>query len=384
MDRPLAVPGRLALVAALLASITCLAVWQSADRALANHVRETRVSVMTRNIYLGADLVPAFVASDREEFERRAGDIFRTVRKPDFPSRAKRLAREVRAATPDVIGLQEVALWRRGEDGEKDGDDTPAQIVEYDFLRTLRTELRRQGLNYRTSVSQVEADIEVPTDLGYDVRLSMRDVILTRRGAGIVPTRSRRDRYQDNLTVSTPVGTFTSRRGWVSLDATVRGQPMRFVNTHLESVGAEVRADQARELRASGGPLRTSRPLVVLGDLNSSPIDDSDEGAAYRVLESFGMRDAVQEARGNPIRTCCLSETVDDARFDYDTPIDHVLVRGSGLRGRTASRVGDDPGNRTSDGLWPSDHAGIFARLRVRRAAPVVRRAPAFTGRAGR
>jgi hypothetical protein len=30
-------------------------------------------------------------------------------------------------------------------------------------------------------------------------------------------------------------------------------------------------------------------------------------------------------------------------------------------------RVGDQPGDRTPSGLWPSDHAGVIATLKIRK-----------------
>src|SRR5262249_51238633 len=42
--------------------------------------------------------------------------------------------------------------------------------------------------------------------------------------------------------------------------------------------------------------------------------------------------------------------------------LDLVLYRGK-VHARDADIVGDELGDRTASGLWPSDHAGIVARL---------------------
>ena len=47
----------------------------------------------------------------------------------------------------------------------------------YDFLATLLAEL---GPRYRVASAQIEADIEAPISDGYDVRLTMRDVVRKR------------------------------------------------------------------------------------------------------------------------------------------------------------------------------------------------------------
>ena len=45
---------------------------------------------------------------------------------------------------------------------------------------------------------------------------------------------------------------------------------------------------------------------------------------------------------------------------------DLVLYRGNKIRARTMKRVGVLPSERTSSGMWPSDHAGVVATLALR------------------
>ena len=139
------------------------------------------LKVMTRNIYLGGNIFLPIGAPDRAAFESKTQELWDQIRFTNFPARATLLANEVKKTKPDLIGLQEVAIWRRSPDGVKDGSATPSQQVVYDFLKTLNSELKKKGLKYRTAISQQEADIEAPTQQ-YDVRLTMRDVILVRTG----------------------------------------------------------------------------------------------------------------------------------------------------------------------------------------------------------
>ena len=73
----------------------------------------TTVNVMTRNLYLGADLGAGARSRPRPAaFFEANGGIVRQVEATNFPVRAKGLAKEILENEPDLVGLQEVALWR--------------------------------------------------------------------------------------------------------------------------------------------------------------------------------------------------------------------------------------------------------------------------------
>ena len=70
---------------------------------------------MTRNVYLGADLGPAINASNSNEFVDANGQIVRDVDTEQLPGPGQGAgAGDPAARSPDVVGLQEVALWRYG------------------------------------------------------------------------------------------------------------------------------------------------------------------------------------------------------------------------------------------------------------------------------
>src|SRR3954467_15868890 len=235
------------------------------------------VTVMSRNLYLGADIITAAVAKDRADLQQRASALLGVVQQTNFPVRAKAIAKEIATNKPDLVGLQEVAQWRRTPDGVTN-DTKDATVNVYDFLALLQSELKARGASYRAAVTQTEADFEVPTSQSFDIRLTMRDVILVRTGkrAKVRVRKALKGHYRDNLTVTIPTGPIVSQRGWTAVDATAGGRAFRFVNTHLEAYGGAVRAKQARQLLA--GPLKSRRTQAILvGDLNSAPTDTGDE-----------------------------------------------------------------------------------------------------------
>jgi endonuclease/exonuclease/phosphatase family metal-dependent hydrolase len=356
---------RRALACALTLAVTIV---PAAHAEAAQRKKPVDLNVMTRNIYLGGNIFgPLAAGDDRAEFERLSGVLWAEVQGTDFVgTRAELIAREIERTRPDLVGLQEVAVWRRGPDGVKDGATTPATQVVFDFLRTLRAELRRQNARYGVAVKQQEADIETSIDAGYDVRLTMFDVILVRKRKGLRVTDTRSDNYPTDIDVPTPVGPITSTRGYTAVDVRFKGKRLRFVNTHLEAALDATREAQARELIARGGPLRTNRQLIVVGDFNSDPLGRESSSGAFDVLAGFGLVDTWPRRFGQGF-SCCLerSDARDTSTAGFDHRIDLILAKPR-LRAVRGEVVGDELADRAANGLWPSDHAGVVTRLRLR------------------
>jgi hypothetical protein len=66
---------------------------------------------------------------------------------------------------------------------------------------------------------------------------------------------------------------------------------------------------------------------------------------------------------GGPGLTCCHPEFLTESHELYSR-IDLIVFRGD-ITVASARVVGDQPGDRTPGGLWPSDHAGLSATLRI-------------------
>jgi endonuclease/exonuclease/phosphatase family metal-dependent hydrolase len=330
----------------------------------AAEAKSVKLKAMTRNLYLGTDLIPIAAAPDEATLEQRVQTGYNEVKKNDFPTRAKAIAAEAKRNKPDLIGLQEVALWRTGP---KDGASKPATKVEIDYLKILTKELKRAGLSYQVAKVQQEMNIEAPSASGRDVRLTMRDAILIRKRKGLKVRKTRSKNYKAKAALPTPtLGTINVKRGWVFADLSLNGKRFRFVDTHLESYGDAARLAQAKELIAKGGPTRVGTPVVLTGDLNSdSKGRGGNAAAAYKAVTGFKFRDTWIKANGKAEGlSCCRAADLTDPSDPYDSRIDYVLTRG-----KVATRASKLLGSKLSDrisGLWPSDHAGLVSSLTLK------------------
>jgi endonuclease/exonuclease/phosphatase family metal-dependent hydrolase len=353
------------------------------------------VNVMTRNVYLGADLTAGVQATSLQELVNAAGGILNQVDQNDFRIRARGLAAEIRRESPDLVGLQEVALWRTGPCTESPLPPK-ATTVRYDYLALLLKELNRGKRRYRTVISQPEFDFEIQANtdgnestaapgcpLGSEIngRLTMRDVILARRGN--VKTSSARRASFDTLLQVRPAGVPVNvTRGWTRVDAKVgKSAKFRFVNTHLEAfdnsaanhtnngpdVGnGEVREAQAKELFARGGPAAARLPVILLGDLNSDQKTEVKPGdaLAYKALLGAGF---AERSTSKPL-SCCLDASIltengGGSRANFDHQVDHVMTDAPRRIKLVRSKV---TGLSPVNGFWNADHAGLLSRLRLR------------------
>jgi endonuclease/exonuclease/phosphatase family metal-dependent hydrolase len=351
--------------------------------------KPTDVKVMTRNIYLGADLTPAIEAKGVGAFTEATGEILRQVTANDFPVRAKGLAKEILEKEPDLVGLQEVAEWRTGPPGLESllsGTPPKATTVRYDYLAELLKQLNKGKNRYRAAVVNPEFDFEAPADENgvagdgpnnvipnaeINARLTMRDVILAKVGDEVKTGKPTKGHFKSLFSEEISGAKVIVTRGWAAVDATVNGStPFHFVDTHLESfdpqtVVPSIRALQAGELVAPSGPATSKLPVILVGDMNSdtkTAVQPGD-GQAYEALVKGGMRErSTYEPLGCCLDTALLPVADGGAASQFDHKVDHIMTRDPKQIKLVKSSV---TGRKPANGFWDSDHAGLFSELKI-------------------
>ena len=328
------------------------------------------IEVMTQNLYLGSSLTLALEAPDLPSFVLGVANIYATMLRTDFPTRAEAIADQIAAEQPDIIGLQEVSNWIAQP--TKAGP-APKNV---DFLAILQAELAERHLDYAVVATSNNANIgpvplvappfgcvNVPTPPALPdcvVTLRDRDVILVNGDADVEITAATNGNFTAQETASIPgAGAVSFNRGWAAIDAKLDGASFRVVNTHLEvEAYPVVQEAQARELLA--GPLHTRRPVIAVGDFNSAA--DGSTTRTYHLLVRALFLDAWWTNLGRPGPTCCQAEALDNPASELSSRIDLVLARLA--LPTSAHRVNHAPFQSIAP-YWPSDHAGVVATVRI-------------------
>jgi hypothetical protein len=331
------------------------------------HPRGPIVRIMTRNLYLGADINRVLLAEDPAKIPLLVAQTWGVVQQTNFAERAETIADEIEAAKPHLVGLQEVSLFRMEDPGDllMGGQTLPTEIV-IDFLQILLDTLGSRGLSYEAVAVSEGIDIELPlaksaTEFA-DIRLTDREVILARSDVQI--SNAVEGQYQAALPIEVGGVPTSILRAYASVQATVSGRDIRFITTHLETGSAEpIQAIQAGELvqLTAADPL----PVITVGDFNSDARGTTTDTYAD-ILIPGGLVDVWNVVNpNNPGLTGSQQEDLLNAST-LSKRIDLIFVRGSDdLSSLKADVVGDDEAARTPSGLWPSDHAGVTASIRL-------------------
>jgi hypothetical protein len=333
---------------------------------------------MTRNVYHGVDaeFAQAITASNFKYFIAATNAVYEGYYGRNFPERADALAAEIGATHPDVVGLQEAIKVRT--DRPPNGTTPPnAEQVSLDYLQILLDKLQDRGLHYEPVVQRDNFDIEAPADENsdgipdFELRHTDRVAMLVRTDPDLTVLRTKSGHFQKNCTLRTrAAGGITILRGWTSVDLSIRGKAVRLINTHLDGDCADadptIQLAQAQEILQ--GPVKEARdqglPVILLGDLNSKADGSGTQTYAELLKPKVGFVDAWTAGGSGKGLTCCQDDFLLNTTAFQDRR-DYVLLGRGPFKVINAQLVGADPITTPSGLRWPSDHAGVVARLNL-------------------
>jgi hypothetical protein len=324
----------------------------------------TQLRFLSRNLYIGTNLDPVVGAlaspSTTDDIPALLSAVA-NIRATDYAARAVALAAEIAKERPHVIGLQEA--WDVNVNLVPLGLNVALSV---DFLAVLQAELASRGLHYEVAAT-FQGITAAPLP---GISVIDRDVILVDASTVTVDAASVvAQAFLANI--GTVAAGVSVRRGWVALDATVAGEDMRIVNTHLES-GESAALTQLRTFQA-GQLMQTLAPhprAIVMGDFNDVP-----GSPMYQAVMGAGFTDTWSAMRpGVEGLTCCHTEVLDNAnaRDAFWKRIDYIFTRGlSADNDRLLGRItmlGTTPSDRLAGPswmIWPSDHAGLALHVLI-------------------
>jgi hypothetical protein len=336
------------------------------------------ITVMARNLYLGADVA---VALDLlPDLPAAAQFMWEQVAATDFAARAPRLAAEAARHQPAVIGLQEATHWRC-RPGAVGG------VVDvFDFTAAFLAATRDAGVEYVVAehdgreafnegysipaipfLSRVEDPATFQPLFDRDTAtcgFAISDALLVRADLADRVVAAGTSEYRDRYVVVPTV--LAIDRGYAWADLALDAGTVRFVTTHLESLwdpdDPTVGAMQARQLVEDLED--TTLPLVVIGDLNNDPRDPRPAGAPNPALQpeaGEGCPVQVEDPTVDTAEAACNAYWTlrqagfEDAGPDVDDPAHYTW-------GSSALLAGPDPA-RIDDALAMGNPAGFTDRL---------------------
>lgn len=263
-----------------------LAGWASAAQPNA----DVPVSIMTQNMDDGTDQTYIIAALMGQIPLPDAVDLtFAELQASDVQGRVGLLAARIAERKPEIVALQEAALWRFGPT-----PDT-ATMVLYDNLGLLVSALNALGVPYDVIAVNRLTDMALPGgEIGGALRFTDRNAVLIR--SDLRPPRFHvANVHARTFDAAFSLGGLTVTAGWISADIHMGNKQFRLVTTHLESPvpgipeATDVQVAQAEELIHELRNLRI--PVVICGDFNSdanhgggvddTPTVDHIEAAGY-------------------------------------------------------------------------------------------------------
>lgn len=368
------------MITPVLAMMSTLLVWTgvAAQDTQPLPDSEAELTVMSRNLYLGADvgvaleLLPDLSAASQFMWDQVAAT--------DFDARVVELAAEAVRYEPDVIGIQEATVWscRSGLFG--------SSTAVYDFTQQFLDEVAEQGVRYvvaekdgaradnpgytippiptQTTVTDPSTFQPIFGSDSADCGFTIGDVLLVRDDLADSLVAVGTSEYTDRYAVVPVV--FTIDRGYSWVDLAVAGTTVRVVTTHLESQYADgepatssVQAGQLVDDLAE-----TTLPIVIMGDFNADPRDprapDAPNPGGQPVANEQCPPQPADVSADTADPTCNAYWTVVEAGYSNAGPPADDPANYSW--GSAADLAGPDP-DRVDDALDLGNEAGFTDRL---------------------
>jgi endonuclease/exonuclease/phosphatase family metal-dependent hydrolase len=238
-----------------------------------------------------------------------------------WPNRAELNAAVIRRHAPDLIGFQEFELPHL--------EFYAARLPEYDHVLG-------PGYNDREP-------FQYPAILFRRARLR----VLDSGGFWLSTTPEIHSAAWDTACIRSA--------NWARLALTEGGRDLLHLNTHLDHISEQARAEGARLIAERlGGLRRDGVPAVVTGDFNCSP-----DSTAHRALLAAGLADTYSAVHGAaPVMTFHGFRGADyePKSFDARDRIDWILADGLRAVSHTIVLDAEPP-------LYPSDHYPVLAEL---------------------
>lgn len=395
------------ILLALLLTATSVVPVQAAQQPL---------TVMSRNLYLGADVGVAMELIP--DFSAAAQFMWSQVSATDFSKRAPLLAQEVISQNADVVGLQEATHWYCKK------NLLSKKIIVFDFTEQFLEATRELGHEYvlasKDGVAALNIGYSIPaipyltmvTDpetfqplFGSDraaCGFEIGDSLVVKKEIASRIIRVGNSEYETSYSIIPKL--MTIYRGYTWADIEYNGSNVRIVSTHLESLWDRNKvpnaALQAKQLIKDLSS--TKMPTIIIGDFNSDPRDprqnrESNPGGqpeasnacraqvekpslntaidtcnAYWLMRKAGFADAGPDAQNGENFTWGMNALLsgpDEKRFKaaqnmgnnrgFTDRLDYIFLK-NGAEVVSSKIIGNTP---PKSGLWPSDHASVVAQV---------------------
>lgn len=310
-----------------------------------------QVTVMSRNLYLGADVGVAMELLP--DFPAAAQFMWDQVKRTDFSKRVFKLAGEAAREKPDVIGIQEATIWYCKK------NLWSKKVEVFNFLDQFIAASKETGVGYSLAqakgvaaynpgytisaipyLTKVTDPDLFPSIFGSSTAscgFTIADAILVRDELSSRVINVGNTEYDATYSIVPTI--MTIYRGYTWIDLAIADSRVRIISTHLESIWDDNKipnaAKQADQLISD---LKESKmPLIVIGDFNSDPRDPRPVGSANPGLQPVAS-DACPPSGD---ATCNAYTKMINAGFSNSSP--DAKDPGNYTWGATALLDGPDP-----------------------------------------